>query len=327
VPQTLPRRRLLLGTAAGLPLLLGTAACSSHDLFAGPDPLQGPPPRPAGVIALQAVIAAEQDLIGLYRSAAGGTLAGSGELAPLLAQHRQHLARLRARLIVPPGSPAATGSAGPAGTGSAGPAGTGGAVSVARLRAAEQGSAAALVQRLAAVGPSLAQLLASIAACHATHASALSAFGRLPEESGDDTVTALRPVTALQGALAAEDAACWGYGVAGAHLTGGLRDAAVRDWTGHNEARDTLAGMIAARGGAPVAAQAGYQLPFAVHDTRSAMALAAYLEDGVTRAYLGLVAVADRRLRRFGALAMQGSAQRAAFWRGSTEAFPGLDGP
>jgi hypothetical protein len=62
-----------------------------------------------------------------------------------------------------------------------------------------------------------------------------------------------------------------------------------------------------------------------VHDAASAMALAAYLEDGVTRAYLGLVAVSDQRLRTFGALAMQGSAERAAFWRGSTQAFPGLE--
>ena len=44
----------------------------------------------------------------------------------------------------------------------------------------------------------------------------------------------------------------------------------------------------------------------------------------MTRAYLGLVAVSDRRLRTFGALGMQGPAERAAFWRGTTEAFPGL---
>jgi hypothetical protein len=44
----------------------------------------------------------------------------------------------------------------------------------------------------------------------------------------------------------------------------------------------------------------------------------------VTRAYLGLVAVSDRRLRDFGALAMQGPAARAAYWRGRTQAFPGL---
>jgi len=132
---------------------------------------------------------------------------------------------------------------------------------------------------------------------------------------------------ALQAARAAEDAAIFGYGVAGAHLTGSSLAAAEQDWTTHNEARDTLAAMIARLGAAPTATQAFYQLPFRVHDATSAMALAAYLEDGVTRAYLGLVAVSDQRLRRFGALATQAAAQRAAFWRGSTQAFPGLTSP
>jgi len=128
----------------------------------------------------------------------------------------------------------------------------------------------------------------------------------------------------LQGALAAEHAAIFGYGVAGAHLSGNRKSAAEQDWTGHNEARDSLAAMISALGAAPVAAQAFYRLPFRVHDAASATALAAYLEDGVTRAYLGLVAVSDQRLRTFGALAMQAAAERAVFWRGTTEAFPGL---
>jgi Domain of unknown function (DUF4439) len=135
------------------------------------------------------------------------------------------------------------------------------------------------------------------------------------------------PVTALaalQAALAAEDAAIFGYGVAGAYLAGQRQAAAVQDWTEHNQARDTLTAMISARGAVPVAPQVLYRLPFTVRDAAAAMALAAYLEDGVTRAYLGVVAVSDPRLRTFGALAMQGSAQRAAFWRGSTQAFPGL---
>ena len=131
-------------------------------------------------------------------------------------------------------------------------------------------------------------------------------------------------VQALQAALAAEDAAVFGYGVAGAHLSGSRKSAAEQDWTGHNEARDTLTTMISALGAAPVAAQAFYRLPFSVHDAASAAKLAADLEDGVTRAYLGLVAVSDRQLRTFGALAMQATAERAAFWRGTTEPFPGL---
>jgi Domain of unknown function (DUF4439) len=140
-------------------------------------------------------------------------------------------------------------------------------------------------------------------------------------ESASGPVPAVR---ALQAALAAEDAAIFGYGVAGAHLSGNRQSAAKQDWTGHNEARDTLAAMISKLGATPVAAQALYQLPFGVHDAASAAALAAYLEDGVTRAYLGVVAVSDRQLRTFGALAMQAAAERAAFWRGSTVAFPGL---
>ena len=125
--------------------------------------------------------------------------------------------------------------------------------------------------------------------------------------------------------LPREDAAVYGYGVAGAHLSGSRQAAAQQDWEGHNQARDTLTAMIYALGAQPVAAQAFYALPFPVHDGTSAMALAVYLEDGVTRAYLGIVAVSDQRLRDFGALAMQSSAERAAYWRGSTQAFPGLD--
>jgi len=131
-------------------------------------------------------------------------------------------------------------------------------------------------------------------------------------------------VPALQAALAAEDAAVFGYGVVGAHLGGSRLAAAGQDWTGHQEARDTLAVMIARMGATPAAAQAFYQLPFSVHDATTAMALAAYLEDGVTGAYLGLVAVRDTGLRRFAAMAMQGAARRGAYWRGSTQAFPGL---
>jgi hypothetical protein len=132
-------------------------------------------------------------------------------------------------------------------------------------------------------------------------------------------------VQALQAALAAEDAAIFGYGVAGAHLSGNRRSTAEQYWTGHNEARDTLTAMITALGAAPVAGQAFYRLPFEVNDAASAAELAVHLEEGVTRAYLGIVAVGDPRLRTFGALAMQASAERAAFWRGTTEAFPGLD--
>jgi hypothetical protein len=131
-------------------------------------------------------------------------------------------------------------------------------------------------------------------------------------------------ITVLQAALEAENAAIYGYGVAGAYLAGSGQAAAIRGWNDHNEARDTLSAMITQLGTTPAAAAAFYALPFPVHDSRTARALAAYLEDGVTRAYLGVVAVDDTRLRTFGALAMQAPARRAAFWRGRTQPFPGL---
>jgi hypothetical protein len=142
--------------------------------------------------------------------------------------------------------------------------------------------------------------------------------------AGKDVAVVSAAVSALQAALAAENAAIFGYGVAGAHLTGSSQTTAGLDWTGHNQARDTLTAMIASLGAGPAAAQASYRLPFRVHDAATARSLAAYLEDGVTRAYLGLVATSDQRLRHFGAMAMQSAAQRAASWRGSTQAFPGL---
>jgi hypothetical protein len=56
----------------------------------------------------------------------------------------------------------------------------------------------------------------------------------------------------------------------------------------------------------------------------SAAKLAAALEDGVTRGYLGVVAVDNPALRSFGAKGMQTAANRALAWSGDTAAFPGM---
>jgi hypothetical protein len=192
VPDIVPRRRLLLASATTLPLLLATAGCRSSDAFTGPDPLAGRPRPAPDVVTLQAVIASEQNLIELYRTALSGDSAAAGpaqELKPLLAQHEQHLTQLRARLIQPPGTASAPASASPASASpsvspasaspaAVSPSGSASAaapapVTLARLRAAEGASAAGLVRRLATVEPALAQLFASIAACDATHVTAL----------------------------------------------------------------------------------------------------------------------------------------------------------
>jgi hypothetical protein len=67
-----------------------------------------------------------------------------------------------------------------------------------------------------------------------------------------------------------------------------------------------------------------YRLPHRVSTPAQAVALAAVLEDQVTAAYLGLVATSTAVLRTLGAQQARAAALRAARWRGSTVAFPGL---
>ena len=184
MPDIVPRRRVLLASATALPLLLATAGCRSSSLFTGPDPLAGRPPLGRDVMTLQAVIASEENLINLYRTAINGDSgtaphdARARTLGTLLAQHEQHLAQLRTRLVEPAGAPTPSSPPGSTGPASPGPASPGAAqVTTARLRAAERASAASLVQRLATVEPALAQLFASIAASDATHATVLAGQG------------------------------------------------------------------------------------------------------------------------------------------------------
>jgi hypothetical protein len=172
VSDIVPRRRVLAASAAAVPLLLGVAGCRSSDAFTGPDPLAGRPPLGRDVLTLQAVIAAEENMIDLYRTAMGGDPGASRArlLRSLLNQHERHLVQLKARLVVPPGASASPSpSSGGRATSSPSPS----TVGMARLRAAERASAADLVQRLATVPPALAQLFASIAASDATHVTAL----------------------------------------------------------------------------------------------------------------------------------------------------------
>ena len=138
--------------------------------------------------------------------------------------------------------------------------------------------------------------------------------------------TAVGPgtVSALQAALAAEHAAVYGYGVAGAYLDGPAETTATAYWNAHQVARDTLEAMLRQAGAQPVAAAPAYHLPHKVTGPASATALAVLLENRVTAAYLGVVAVSDPAIRQFGARAMAAAAGRAASWRGRTVAFPGF---
>ena len=176
MPEIVPRRRVLVASATALPLLLATAGCRSQDVFAGPDPLAGRPPLGHDVLTLQAVIAAEEKLVGLYQAAItvdSRATVRARVLRPLLAQHEQHLAQLKARLIEPAGQASPSPAARPSATLAAPPGRAPADLDLAHLRAAERASATSLVQRLATVSPALAQLLASIAASDASHVTVL----------------------------------------------------------------------------------------------------------------------------------------------------------
>jgi len=135
-------------------------------------------------------------------------------------------------------------------------------------------------------------------------------------------------LSALQAALAAEHAAVYGYAVVAAHLTGSRRTEATADYQAHLARRDALRERVAASGATPVAAAAGYELPFTVTGAARAAELAALLESRLADVYANAVqAGADGGFRSDAAAALSAAAVRAARWSGSTQAFPGVGTP
>jgi len=169
-------RRAVLAAVVSLPLV--ATGCK------GIGALGTPPRQQPDVTVLRDAIDGETLMISRYRAVLAAVPALAGPLDPLLQQHGEHLARLRARLIEPSTagrpehSPAVTASpaASPAATAVPGIP----AAARAYLRQAEQAAARELLGKLTAVPPSLAQLLASIAASEASHALLLGPARRAP---------------------------------------------------------------------------------------------------------------------------------------------------
>ncbi|BDD75173.1 MULTISPECIES: ferritin-like domain-containing protein [Streptomyces] len=129
---------------------------------------------------------------------------------------------------------------------------------------------------------------------------------------------------ALQAALAAEHAAVYGYGVVGGRIAEDRRAEARTAYDAHRARRDALAREVRDLGGEPVAAAAGYALPFSVPDSAAAVRLAAELEDRLAGVYSDLVRAAEGGGRTSAAGALREAAVRAVRWRGGSVAFPGL---
>ena len=137
--QEATRRRVLAATAAALPLVV--SGCKGIGAL-------GTPPKPAPDVAVvRDAMTVESYLIARYGAVLAAVPGLAGELRPLLAQHHEHLARLRARLIIP--RAAAQPSATPQGTVTQPGAGAGHARRGPRyLRDAENAAAAALLAHL-----------------------------------------------------------------------------------------------------------------------------------------------------------------------------------
>lgn len=147
----------------------------------------------------------------------------------------------------------------------------------------------------------------------------------------EDTAGRTAENEALDAALAAEHAAVWGYGVVGAALEPDARGAAVAAEITHRATRDELLALLAERRVEPVQPEAGYALPFPVLSAVDAAALAAVLEEGVTEAWVRVMAEAgERPIRELAMEVLSGAEVRAVGWRAAagqdsvTRAFPGL---
>jgi hypothetical protein len=133
--------------------------------------------------------------------------------------------------------------------------------------------------------------------------------------------------SALLAAAAAENAAVFGYSVAGARLaTTGDKNAARAAYDVHRSQVQAVTGWLADHTATPAPPAAIYALPTPVSDATSARATLAAIEESTAAAYADLVAVCDGELQRSAALALQSAAVREAHWRTTSVPFPGLLG-
>ena len=132
---------------------------------------------------------------------------------------------------------------------------------------------------------------------------------------------------ALRAVAAAENAAIYGYSVAGARLRDRkLRGAARADYDVHRAQLQAVTAWLSDRGATVPAPPPVYELREQINDNATAAAFLTRLEEATAAAYADLVAVAAGSLRRAAALALQSAAVRESSWRGKPVPFPGLVG-
>ncbi|QMU74199.1 DUF4439 domain-containing protein [Streptacidiphilus sp. P02-A3a] len=299
----------------GLLTACGTAAARSSGT--------GRPARPAAEIDPDTAVRlrelrATEALAARYDAAlAAAHPATAARLRPLRSQLAAQLTAF-GQSQVTPATPATSSATAPA------PAPTAAAPTTAALAAAEAATAQGRGADLLAASPALARLIAAVAAGGAQHAVLLggSAPAAVPLPVGGALTGAA--LTALQAALAAENAAVYGYGVIGAQLGGADRNRAGAALVAHQARGGLLQQRISAAAATPAAAAPGYELPFPVTGPAAAVRLAALLEERLAAVYANGVQATTGPLRTALASALQGSAVAALAWGGVGSAFPGL---
>jgi Domain of unknown function (DUF4439) len=133
--------------------------------------------------------------------------------------------------------------------------------------------------------------------------------------------------TALLAAAAAENAAVYGYSVAGAKLgTPQDKAAALAAYDVHRAQVEVVREWLFARSSTPPPAAPVYDLPSPVTDATSAGTTLAAIEESTAATYADVVAAAvgSAAVQRGAALALQSAAVREAQWRTTSVPFPGL---
>ncbi len=137
------------------------------------------------------------------------------------------------------------------------------------------------------------------------------------------------PVDALQGALAAEHAAIWAYGVVAAFVPGALDGQLEEAASAHQARRDAIERVLIDAGALPVPPEPGYLTPQPVTDAASALRLAITAETDAAAAWRSVVelspverSAADPGLRGAALDALTEAAVRATRWRATASVSP-----
>ncbi|HEY0495678.1 MAG TPA: ferritin-like domain-containing protein [Kutzneria sp.] len=137
-------------------------------------------------------------------------------------------------------------------------------------------------------------------------------------------------VDALQQALAAEHAAIWAYGLAGAFLPPASDPALAKGTEAHTARRDATATLVKKAGATPKSAEPGYTTPQPLTNQSSAFALLTAAETDVVSAWRSVLEhTSDTAIRKTALDALTDAAIRSMSWRqsaGQTPATPALPG-